>query len=148
MWTSHEWKFPLIVQPSHEDAGIGLDRNSVVRIEKALRDQVRHVLQEYKQPALVQAFLPGREFNVGIIGGKRMRLMPLAEVLYDDMPPDIPPIMSYAAKWIENSLEYKKTSIICPTVVEPDLARQLNDIATACLSGGQGLGVRPCRYSA
>ncbi len=125
----HEWKFPLIVQPSHEDAGIGLDRNSVVRTKKALRNQVRHVLQEFKQPALVQAFLPGREFNVGIIGGKRMRLMPLAEVVYEDMPPEIPPIMSYAAKWIENSLEYKKTSILCPTVVEPELGRQLNDIA-------------------
>ncbi len=125
----HEWRFPLIVQPSHEDAGIGLDRNSVVRTKKALRNQVRHVLREYKQPALVQLFLPGREFNVGIVGGKRTRLMPLAEVRYEEMPPEIPPIMSYAAKWIENSLEYKKTSIICPTVVEPELARELNDIA-------------------
>jgi D-alanine-D-alanine ligase len=125
----HEWKFPLIVQASQEHAGIGLDRNSVVRSKKALRQQVRHILQNFHQPALVQLFLPGREFNVGIIGGKRLRLMPLAEVHYDDMPPEIPPIMSYAAKWIENTLEYKKTSILCPATVEPDLARQLNDIA-------------------
>lgn len=125
----HEWRFPLIVQPSHEDAGIGLDRNSVVHTKKALREQVRYVLQEYKQPVLVQSFLPGREFNVGIVGGKRLRLMPIAEVRYHNMPPEIPPIMSYAAKWIENSMEYKKTSIICPTAVEPELARQLYDIA-------------------
>lgn len=126
----HQWKFPLIVQPCHEDAGIGLNRDSVVHSKKALRNQVRYVLQEYKQPALVQLFLPGREFNVGIIGGKRIRLMPLAEVHYHDMPPEIPPIMSYAAKWIENSVEYKKTSIICPAKkVEPQLARQLYTIA-------------------
>ncbi len=125
----HEWRFPLIVQPCHEDAGIGLNRNSVVRTKTALRNQVRHVLQEFKQPAIVQCFLPGREFNVGIVGGKRLRRMPLAEVCYHDMPPEIPPIMSYAAKWLENTTEYKKTSILCPTEVEPQLAEQLYDIA-------------------
>lgn len=124
-----EWKFPLIVQPSQEHAGIGLDRNSVVRTKKALRQQVRQILRAYSQPALVQRFLPGREFNVGIVGGKRPRVLPLAEVNYEDLPPEIPPIMSYAAKWLETSVEYKKTSIICPAIVEPGLARQLNDIA-------------------
>jgi D-alanine-D-alanine ligase len=125
----HEWRFPLIVQPSQEHAGIGLDRDSVVRSKKALRQQVRRTVQTCSQPALVQLFLPGREFNVGIVGGKRARVMPLAEVNYGELPTDIPPIMSYAAKWIETSVEYKKTSVICPAVVEPELARQVSDIA-------------------
>jgi len=124
-----KWKFPLIVQPSQEHAGIGLDRDSVVYTKKALCQQVRQILQAYNQPALVQQFLPGREFNVGIVGGKRPRVMPLAEVDYEELPSEIPPIMSYAAKWIETSVEYKKTSIICPAEVEPELAHQLRDIA-------------------
>jgi len=66
---------------------------------------------------------------VGIVGGKRPRVMPLAEVDYEELPPEIPPIMSYAAKWIETSVEYKKTTIICPAHVEPELAHQLRDIA-------------------
>lgn len=37
--------------------------------------------------------------------------------------------MSYAAKWIETSVEYKKTSVLCPAVVQPELARQITDIA-------------------
>jgi len=125
----YKWKFPLIVQPSQEHAGIGLDRESVVKSKKALRYQVRQILQHYNQPALVQHFLPGREFNVGIVGGKRLQLMPLAEVCYQQLPPEVPPIMSYAAKWIETSLEYKKTFVICPAEVEPELERQINDIA-------------------
>jgi D-alanine-D-alanine ligase len=125
----HEWRFPLIVQPSQEHAGIGLDRDSIVRSKRALRGQVRKILLTYGQPALVQLFLPGREFNVGIVGGKRARVMPLAEVRYRDLPPEIPPIMSYAAKWIETSVEYKKTSVICPAAVEPELGRQINDVA-------------------
>jgi D-alanine-D-alanine ligase len=66
---------------------------------------------------------------VGIIGGKRARVLPLAEVNYRELPPEIPPIMSYAAKWIETSVEYKKTSVICPAPVQPELARQIGDIA-------------------
>ncbi|MEN6577615.1 MAG: hypothetical protein ABFD90_14820 [Phycisphaerales bacterium] len=124
-----EWRFPLIVQPSQEHAGIGLDRDSIVHSKKALREQVRRIVQNYNQPALVQHFLPGREFNVGIVGGKRPRVMPLAEVNYTELPAEIPPIMSYAAKWIENSVEYRKTSVICPAIVEPELARQVSDIA-------------------
>ncbi len=69
----HKWQFPIIVQPSQEHAGIGLDRDSVVYSKKALRLKVRQILHIYKQPALAQRFLPGREFNVGIIGGNRPR---------------------------------------------------------------------------
>jgi D-alanine-D-alanine ligase len=123
------WQFPLIVQPSQEHAGMGMDRHSVVHSKRALRDKLRQILQEYQQPALVQGFLEGREFNVGIVGGRQPRVMPLAEVDYTKLPPDIPPIMSYAAKWVETSEEYHKTSVICPAVVEPELARQI--VATA-----------------
>src|SRR5205085_5260706 len=125
----HKWQFPLIVQASQEHAGIGLDRNSIVHSKKALRLKVREILQVYKQPALVQRFLPGREFNVGIIGGSRPRVLPLAEVSYRELPPDIPPIMSYAAKWVETSTEYQKTAVICPAEVEPELARQISQVA-------------------
>lgn len=124
-----KWQFPVIVQPGQEHAGIGLGRDSIVESKKALRDKVREILREYKQPVLVQAFLRGREFNVGIVGGRRPRVMPLAEVDYSQLPAGIPPIMSYAAKWLETTEEYKKTSVICPAVVEPDLAREV--IATA-----------------
>ena len=125
----HKWHFPLIVQPSQEHAGIGLDRNSVVHCKKALRDKTRELLRDFRQPVLVQGFLPGREFNVGIVGGRRPRVMPLAEVDYSQLPPEIPPIMSYAAKSLEGTEEYAKTSVCCPAVVEPELAREV--IATA-----------------
>lgn len=125
----HKWKFPLIVQPSQEDAGIGLERDSVVHSKAALKAKVRHILENYKQPALAQAFLPGREFNVGIVGGRRLRVMPLAEVDYTKLSAGIPPIMSYAAKWVENSEEYAGTEIVCPAQVDPELAKEI--IATA-----------------
>ena len=121
----HAWEFPLIVQPGQEHAGMGLDRKSIVWSKKALRDKLREVLRDYRQPVLAQTFLHVREFNVAVVGGRRPRVMPLAEVDYSQLPPEIPPIMSYAAKSIETSEEYKKTSVICPAEVEPDLAREI-----------------------
>jgi D-alanine-D-alanine ligase len=138
----HKWQFPIIVQPSQEHAGIGLDRDSVVHSKKALRLKVREILRTYNQPALAQRFLPGREFNVGVVGGKRMRVLPLAEVNYTELPAEIPPIMSYAAKWVETAPEYQKTSVICPAPVEAELAGQIGQVALEAFRavGGWGYG--------
>jgi D-alanine-D-alanine ligase len=124
-----KWEFPVIVQPSREDAGIGLDRDSVVYSKKALKAKVRESLRVYHQPALAQRFLPGREFNVSIVGGRKLTVLPLAEVDYTGMPESIPCMMSYAAKWIEGSVEYENTGVVCPATVEPALAREISSIA-------------------
>jgi D-alanine-D-alanine ligase len=136
------WEFPLIVQPSQEHAGIGTDRDSIVHSKTALRRKVRAILSDYHQPALAQKFLPGREFNVGIVGGKKLRVLPLAEVDYSKLPPEIPPIMSYASKWMEDSTEYKAIRVICPARVKPDLAQRIADTAVRAFRavGGWGYG--------
>ena len=123
------WQFPMIVQPSREHAGIGLSRDSIVSTKKALKDKVREILNQYHQPALAQHFLPGREFNVSILGGRKLSVLPISEVDYSRLPGNIPPIMSYAAKWMENSVEYQRTSVTCPAHVEPFLAREISSVA-------------------
>ena len=137
-----KWTFPLIVQPSQEHAGIGVGRDSVVRTKKELRAKVREILTKYHQPALVQRFLPGREFNVGLVGGKKLRVLPLAEVDYSRLPKKVPPIMSYAAKWIETSVEYQRISVTCPAEVEPGLAARISSTAVKAFRaiGGWGYG--------
>lgn len=138
-----DWQFPLIVQASQEHCGLGLDRNSVVHSKKALREKVRQVVREFNQPALAQKFLPGREFNVGLVGGNKLRVMPLAEVDYSKLPDGIPPIMSYAAKNMENTVEYKNTSVQCPAHnVEPEVAKRIGQVAARAFRavGGWGYG--------
>jgi D-alanine-D-alanine ligase len=137
-----KWQFPVIVQASREHAGVGLDRQSVVASKRALRERVANVIRTFRQPALVQSFLPGREFNVSLIGGRRIQVLPLAEVDYSLLPPAIPWIMSYAAKFIESSAEYRATSVICPAVVQAELAREIGAIALRAFRavGGWGYG--------
>jgi D-alanine-D-alanine ligase len=62
--------FPLFVKPVHEGTGMGINGNSIVDHPRALKKQVRWVIETYHQPALVEDYLPGREFTVGLIGNR------------------------------------------------------------------------------
>jgi D-alanine-D-alanine ligase len=137
-----EWHFPLIVQASQEHAAIGTDRNSVVYNKAQLKRKVREIVRTLNQPALAQRFLRGREFNVSLLGGNRLRVLPLAEVDYSQLPNHIPPIMSYAAKNLEKTIDFQKTSVICPAIVAPELERRIGDLACRAFRavGGWGYG--------
>ncbi len=60
--------FPLFVKPMREGTGMGINGHSAVHDDAKLREQVRWVIRTYRQPALVEGYLPGREFTVGLIG--------------------------------------------------------------------------------
>jgi D-alanine--D-alanine ligase len=61
-------RFPLIVKPANEGASMGVDARAVVDTHTELLARVDWVLNAFRQPALVEEFLPGREFTVGFIG--------------------------------------------------------------------------------
>ncbi|HKZ55043.1 MAG TPA: hypothetical protein VJ123_06160 [Anaerolineales bacterium] len=60
--------FPLFVKPAREGTGMGVDMGSVVHNDQELRERVAWVLRSYREPALVETALPGREFTVGFLG--------------------------------------------------------------------------------
>ena len=61
-----ELKLPLFVKPAREGTGMGVDTKAIVKNEKELRERAKWVIEEYRQPALVEDYLSGREFTVGI----------------------------------------------------------------------------------
>jgi D-alanine-D-alanine ligase len=63
-------RYPMFVKPAREGTGMGMDLDSIVHHEAALRQQVAWVIETYRQPALVEEFLSGREFTVGFIGNR------------------------------------------------------------------------------
>ncbi len=64
--------FPLFVKPAREGSGMGINAQSIVHDEAELRTQVEWVIRTYRQPALVETYLPGREFTVGLVGNRYM----------------------------------------------------------------------------
>lgn len=122
-------RFPLIVKPVKEDASIGIKKESIVNSEEELLKRVFLVLDVYKQPALVEEFIEGREGNVGIIGTKNPTALPISEILFDDIPGHLPNICTYSAKWLEESDYYKNTPPRCPAEIDEKLANKLRKIA-------------------
>ena len=122
-------KFPVIVKPSLEDASVGIDNGSVVDNFAALRKRVRFVFQNFDQPALVDEYIEGRELNVAIIGNRRPIILPISEIDFSGLPADLPRIVTYNAKWMEGTDEYKGTVGVCPAQVPIEVERQAKEIA-------------------
>ena len=128
-----ELKYPLIVKPIREDGSIGIRERSVVINEEQLKEEVDHIINFYKQEALVEEFIDGREFTVSLIGNRRPIVLPVAEIDFAGMPEHLPKIVSYRAKWIKQSIAYKKTPIICPAQnVDEKTIKMIEDTARKC----------------
>ena len=125
-------RFPVIVKPVHEDASAGINEKSVVYDRKELEERVEYIIKMFKQPALVEEFIDGREVNVAILGNNPPVVLPISEIDFSHLPSHLPKIVSYEAKWIPNTDYYEKTIPICPAPLEPELERKIKDIALSC----------------
>jgi D-alanine-D-alanine ligase len=123
--------FPLIVKPLHEDGSLGISRGSVVFDDESLSKQIQYVIEQYRQPALVEEFVDGRELNVGLIeiNGK-VGVLPISEIDYSEFPEGIPKICGYEAKWVVESPEYQKSKPICPAPLEWVMKKSIEHIVT------------------
>ncbi len=132
-------KFPCIVKPRADDASHGLSENSVVFDIGALTQEVKATVERYDgTPALVEEFLPGREFNVTVFGNSQPEVLPLSEIIYT-LPEGLPKILTFAAKWEPQSSYFQNTNVKCPAKVTPDLAAELRSNALAAF---QAVGCR------
>ncbi len=120
---------PAFVKPVAEDASIGVSERAVVRTTGELREQVKYILKEMGEPALVEEFIQGREFNVAIWGNDPPQVLPLAEIDYSHIADPFKQIISFAAKWDKATFEYHHTDPICPAVVDESLAAHIRQVA-------------------
>ncbi|MCW5807049.1 MAG: ATP-grasp domain-containing protein [Deltaproteobacteria bacterium] len=93
---SPDMKFPLIVKPNAEGSSKGIGSTSVVDNEDDLRAAVKVCVERYRQPALVEEYIAGREFTVGLLGDKRPRVLPPMEIKFKKDNPR--PVYDYAVK--------------------------------------------------
>lgn len=123
-------KFPLIVKPLKEDASIGIDSGAVVRTMKELKARVEYIVSKFVQPAIIEEYIEGREFNIAVIGnGRETRPLPPSEIDFKAFPPDLPKICCYEAKWVASSPLYKGTVPVCPANIPDALADEFQAIA-------------------
>ncbi len=116
-------KFPLIVKPNAEGSSKGIASSGVVDDENAMRVAVREVIERYKQPALVEEYISGREFTVGVLGDKRPRVLPAMEICFKDQSRRTVYDYEIKQEW-EKHVYYE-----CPAKLLPSEARNLERAA-------------------
>jgi len=123
-------RFPSIVKPLHEGSSKGVYDSCVVRNTGDLEREVRGVLETYREPALVEEFLTGREFTVAIMGnGDDLKVLPIVEIMFDALPPGANPIYSYEAKWIWDTVEKPLDIYRCPAELDVPLRDEIESLS-------------------
>jgi len=122
--------FPLIVKPVAEDGSLGIGPEAVAHDLAVLRARVGHTIECYRQAALVEEFIAGREFNVSL-WGDAPDLLPLAEIDFRAFSDPFQQIVSFAAKWDATSFAFHHTPVLCPASVGERLASRIREAALA-----------------
>jgi D-alanine-D-alanine ligase len=124
--------FPLIVKPTREDASTGIWLRSVVHDVPSLQARVDEIVARYRQPALVEQFIAGRELYVSLVGnGADLQALPMHEVDFSEMPAGAPAIVTYDGKWDPASQEYKGTRSIKAEQLSDDARGRCHEAARA-----------------
>jgi D-alanine-D-alanine ligase len=105
--------FPALIKPNFGDSSIGITKDAVVHTwEEAITCLGRLRAQLPGCPILIQEFLTGPEYSIGIIGnpGQGYRVLPPLEVDYSRLDPELPHLLSYESKWIPDSSYWSQIS--------------------------------------
>ena len=137
-----EMEFPVIVKPNNEDGSLGVGINAVIFNKEELRERVERIINNYEQPALVEEYIAGREFNIAIYDTFEPIALPASEIDFSGMPDGTPNICSYEAKWYEDSVLFIGSPPICPARVDHYLMEKLQQTALEAFCPGRFSGCR------
>ncbi len=116
-------KFPMIVKPRFEGSSKGLSDKSRVADMQALKKQAGMIVNAYKQPALVEEFISGKEFTVAVVGNNPAEAFPVVQVEIDGSV-DLGDKFYTFARIASDRLKY-----ICPARISSSLAKKIQDMA-------------------
>ncbi len=122
--------FPCIVKPIAEDASHGLCEESVVHDIATLEKQVHRICALFGGQALVEEYVDGREFNTTVMGDGKLKIPAISEIVFN-LPPDKPRVLTFEAKWVENSLYFEATKAVCPAQITALEQKEIGRIAKA-----------------
>ncbi len=111
-------EFPLFVKPVREGSAVGVTDDSFVENEEELREQIAFVLENFNQPALVEGYLPGREFSVGVLGTKNPETLPILEIVIPE------------GHGISQTVDVKADNLVerqCPANISDELEKQISE---------------------
>lgn len=129
-------RFPVIVKPIARGSSAGITNKSVVHDDKTLSDQVKFVLDTFAEPALIEPFIEGREFSVGMLGNPP-EILPVIEPKHESLPKEYYRMDSLEVKWLLEE-ELGEDYFNCPAKVDDKLKTVIEKV---CLDTWNALGI-------
>ena len=94
-------KFPILVKPLKEEASYGISQASFVENDAQFRERVAFIHEHWNGDVIAEEYIAGRELYVGLMGNLKLKVFPIRELVFRNMPADAPKFATYAAKWNE-----------------------------------------------
>ncbi len=125
-------ELPVIVKPLHEGSSKGISQKSFCTTWSEVADEVEWVVERYREPAIIERFLGGREFTVAVLGNDGDgRVLPIVELDFGTLPNGAPPLYGFEAKWIWDRPEDPLDIFHCPARCTAELQQRIEAIAMA-----------------
>ncbi|MDQ6887804.1 MAG: D-alanine--D-alanine ligase [Gemmatimonadota bacterium] len=125
-------RLPLFVKPVHEGSSKGITERNFCRTRRELEAQVAFLLERYRQPVLVEEYLPGAEFTCAILGNNGgAELLPIVGLNFEALPEGALPLYGFEAKWLWDRPENPLEMFVCPARIDEKLRRRIEEIVLA-----------------
>lgn len=121
--------FPLIVKSVNEEATLGISQASIVEDDDKLRERVAFIHQRVGTGALVEQYIEGREFYVGVLGHAQLQVLPVWELVMDQLPEDARRIATERVKWSRTYQEKYAIRSEEARGLPPGKAQQIQNLA-------------------
>jgi D-alanine-D-alanine ligase len=131
--------YPAIVKPAFEHYSLGIARESVVESATELTERVSYVIALHQQPVLVEEFIDGREFHVGVVGNGDLLMLPPAEIDFSGFDDIHDRLCTYEANFVPTSVAYQSTFAKLPIAFTP---KELACMKSAVLGAYRATGCR------
>jgi len=121
--------FPIFIKPLKEEASMGIAQASFVENDDQFQERVRFIHESMQQDAIAEEYIEGRELYCSVIGNRQLKVFPVRELKFREVPPEEPKFASFKAKW---DVEYRKRWGIKNEFADPLPAGAVEDITRTC----------------
>jgi D-alanine-D-alanine ligase len=122
-------RFPLFVKPLHEGSSKGITDGNLCPNAEQLLSQTRFLLENYKQPVLVEEYLPGKEFTCAVLGNsENATVLPIVGMNFETLPEGALPIYSFDAKFVWDRPENPLDIFQCPARITRKLQASIERV--------------------
>jgi len=122
-------QLPLFVKPLHEGSSKGITDSNLCWDRNHLARQTKFLLENYRQPVLVEQYLPGKEFTCAVLGnGDEATVLPIVGMNFESLPKGALPIYSFDAKFVWDRPEKPLEIFQCPARITKKLQASIERV--------------------